>query len=93
MAFPLLLPALSLANGILKVPTILEFANMAMGVVAAGIDVATNLQALNAKVQRFVDEGRDPTLEEWTEMQAESDAAHQIIQEEARRRQELPPAS
>jgi hypothetical protein len=78
--FQFALPALAAAEGILQGSTILRFVNIALGVVAAGIDVAGKLSDLNGKVQQFVDEHRDPSEAEWAELVGRSDAAHETIQ-------------
>lgn len=78
------LPALF--GAALSPSTIAGFFNLALGIIAAGIDVYDKLKALNQQVKVFVDEGRDPTPEEWEQLKIRSAAAHQTIQDEAERR-------
>lgn len=77
--FTLALPALELAMGKLGNEAIWRFVNMGIDIVAAGFEMRERLAALNATIQKFVDENRDPTKEEWLAMFAENDAAREII--------------
>lgn len=77
--FTLALPALEIAAKKLTNPAIWRFINMGADILAAGFEVNERLKALNAQIQKFVDEGRDPTKEEWLAMFAENDAAREII--------------
>lgn len=86
MGFLTALPALFNATGILSDSTIMKFIQLGMGIIVKGINLVARFRELNEQVQKFVDEGRDPTPEEWQALVSRSDAAHAGIQAEAARR-------
>jgi hypothetical protein len=65
------LPALEMAMQFMPPQKWMRWVNLALGIVASGIDVAERLKALNAQIQTFVDEKRGPTDEEWAALVAE----------------------
>ena len=77
--FALALPALELGLKYFGNQTIWRFVNMGLDIVASGYDVRDRLAALDATIQKFVDEKREPTREEWVAMFAENDAAREAI--------------
>jgi len=56
---------------------VLDSAIAALGAGAEGIAA---IQALTEQMQAMVSAGRDPTIDEWSELKARSDAAHALIQ-------------
>ena len=64
----------------------LKWLNLAHGIVLAGIDVDERLSALNDSVKAWAELGVDPPQEWWDEFTARSEAAHETIQEEAKKR-------
>jgi hypothetical protein len=83
--FALALPALQMllpmvASGFVKNETTMQYVNIALGVVVAGINVKAKLEELNSHIETMVEEERDPTEEEWAALLSRSDAAHDRIQ-------------
>lgn len=78
--FNFALPALAVANTFMSPDAKMNFMNMAMDIIIAGVDAKAKMEALNAKVQEFVDEERDPSDEEWESLSKRSDDAHEGIQ-------------
>lgn len=79
------LPSLSDQTA-LSVHATLRFLNLALGIVATGIQVRAGLAALDQEIQRLVQSGRDPTAEEWQAIQARAEDAHHRLQDAARDR-------
>lgn len=69
-------PALGSRGSTIK--SVLDLAALAVERGAAGRD---QLAALHEQLKHMVDEGREPTPEEWDALKARSDAAHRTIQE------------
>jgi hypothetical protein len=55
-------------------PTLIHAIDIASTAIPAGTEAYEKLQAHRAKIQSFIDEGRDPTPEEFQALQAETDA-------------------
>jgi len=79
------LPSLSEQTA-LSAPAVLRFLNLALGIVATGIQVRAGLDALDQEIQRQVQAGRDPSAEEWQAIQTRAEAAHHRLQDAARDR-------
>jgi len=79
------LPSLS-EQSALSVPSVLRFLNLALGIVATGVQVRAGLDALDQEIRRQVQSGRDPTAEEWQTIQTRAEAAHRRLQDAARDR-------
>lgn len=74
------LPALLAASDVLSNESVMRFMNIAMGIMASHLDTKRNLIMLNNEIQRFVDENRNPTNEEWEALLNRSNDAHERIQ-------------
>lgn len=55
-------------------PTLIRAVDVAATAIPAGTDAHEKLKAHRAKLQSFIDEGRDPTPAEFQELQAETDS-------------------
>jgi hypothetical protein len=55
-------------------PLLIKVVDAAKAAIPAGTAAYAEFQALSAKVNAFRDEGRDPTVEEFRELQAATDA-------------------
>lgn len=81
-----LLPALMESTQFPRTDATLKWLNLGLGVVQAGVDVDERLAALNDSVKAWAEMGVDPPQEWWAEYAARSEAAHEEIQEEAKKR-------
>ncbi|MGI9250733.1 MAG: hypothetical protein ACR2PR_06010 [Pseudohongiellaceae bacterium] len=60
--------------------SIAEILSIASALINRGVSASTELEALQAQVQMFVDQDREPTEDEWAQLRSRSDAAHATIQ-------------
>ncbi len=60
--------------------TVFKWVNLALGIVIEGVEVKRKMGELNDMIQGFIDEDREPSADEWDQMLARSDAAHDVIQ-------------
>jgi len=82
-ALPSLLGQTALSSG-----ATLQYLNLAMGIVASGVEVYQRLRELDEEVARQVAAGRDPTPQEWQTVIGRARAAHGRIQAAAASRPE-----
>lgn len=61
-------------------PAIPRWLSMIQAFIERGNATKVELNALKAQIVQMVNEGREPTDEEWSALQARSDAAHDAIQ-------------
>jgi len=81
------LPSL-LGQTALTAPATLQYLNLAVGIIASGVEVYQRLRELDEEVRRQVAAGRDPTPQEWQAVISRARAAHDRIQAAAASRPE-----